>query len=143
MTLFLSEFAYLCSYKMMYLCRQIVKTNIHLVNTKINNKIMINRKLTFGGMLMAALALGMPMDAHAAKKAAKQNFAGYLFAYFEGSGNKQEHLRFAISEDAKTGMRSTITSLSSPAILSVPVAVSATLISFVVKMAAIISWLPI
>lgn len=50
---------------------------------------------------MAALALGMPMDAHAAKKAAKQNFAGYLFAYFEGSGNKQEHLRFAISEDAK------------------------------------------
>lgn len=62
---------------------------------------MINRKLTIGGMLMAALALGMPMDAHAAKKAAKQNFAGYLFAYFEGSGNKQEHLRFAISEDAK------------------------------------------
>lgn len=61
----------------------------------------MNRKLTFGGMLMAALALGMPMDAHAAKKAAKQNFAGYLFAYFEGSGNKQEHLRFAISEDAK------------------------------------------
>ena len=50
---------------------------------------------------MAALALGMPMDAHAAKKAAKQNFAGYLFAYFEGSGDKQEHLRFAISEDAK------------------------------------------
>ena len=62
---------------------------------------MINRKLTIGGMLMAALALGMPMNANAAKKAAKQNFAGYLFAYFEGSGNKQEHLRFAISEDAK------------------------------------------
>lgn len=85
----------------MYLCRQIVKTNIHLVKTNINNKIMINRKLTIGGMLMTALALGMPMNAHAAKKAAKQNFAGYLFAYFEGSGNKQEHLRFAISEDAK------------------------------------------
>lgn len=62
---------------------------------------MINRKLTIGGMLMMTLALGMPMNAHAAKKAAKQNFAGYLFAYFEGSGNKQEHLRFAISEDAK------------------------------------------
>ena len=62
---------------------------------------MINRKLTIGGMLMAALALGMPMNANAAKKAAKQNFAGYLYAYFEGSGNKQEHLRFAISEDAK------------------------------------------
>ena len=85
----------------MYLCRQIVETNIILMNTNINNKIMMNRKLTFGGMLMAALALGMPMNAHAAKKAAKQNFAGYLFAYFEGSGNKQEHLRFAISEDAK------------------------------------------
>lgn len=50
---------------------------------------------------MTALVLGMPMNAHAAKKAAKQNFAGYLFAYFEGSGDKQEHLRFAISEDAK------------------------------------------
>lgn len=62
---------------------------------------MINRKLTIGGMLMTALALGMPMNAHAAKKAAKQNFAGYLFAYFEGSGGKQEHLRFAISEDAR------------------------------------------
>lgn len=85
----------------MYLCRQIVKTNIHFMNTNINNKIMMNRKLTIGGMLMTALALGMPMNAHAAKKAAKQNFAGYLFAYFEGSGNKQEHLRFAISEDAK------------------------------------------
>ena len=58
----------------MYLCRQIVKTNIHFMNTNINNKIMMNRKLTFGGMLMAALALGMPMNAHAAKKAAKQNF---------------------------------------------------------------------
>ena len=85
----------------MYLCKQIVEINIILMNTNINNKIMMNRKLTFGGMLMAALALGMPMDAHAAKKVAKQNFAGYLFAYFEGSGNKQEHLRFAISEDAK------------------------------------------
>lgn len=62
---------------------------------------MKNRKLTIGGMLMTALALGMPMNVQAAKKAAKQNFAGYLFAYFEGSGNKQEHLRFAISEDAK------------------------------------------
>ena len=62
---------------------------------------MINRKLTIGGMLMMTLALGMPMNAHAAKKAAKQNFAGYLFAYFEGSGGKQEHLRFAISEDAR------------------------------------------
>lgn len=61
----------------------------------------MNRKLTIGGMLMMTLALGMPMNVHAAKKAAKQNFAGYLFAYFEGSGDKQEHLRFAISEDAR------------------------------------------
>lgn len=103
----------------------------------------MNRKLTIGGMLMMTLALGMPMNVHAAKKAAKQNFAGYLFAYFEGSGDKQEHLRFAISEDARTGMRSTTTNQSSPVILSVPVAVSATLISFVVKMAAITSWPPI
>ena len=30
-------------------------------------------------------------------------YAGYLFAYFEGSGDKntQEHLRFAVSEDAR------------------------------------------
>lgn len=28
-------------------------------------------------------------------------FTGYLFAYFEGSGNSQEELRFAISEDAR------------------------------------------
>ena len=31
------------------------------------------------------------------------SFAGYLFAYFEGGGDKnlQEHLRFAVSEDAQ------------------------------------------
>ena len=33
----------------------------------------------------------------------KQKFAGYLFAYFEGSGdqNLMEQLRFAVSEDAQ------------------------------------------
>ena len=32
-----------------------------------------------------------------------QTFSGYLFAYFEGGGDKnlQEQLRFAVSEDAK------------------------------------------
>ena len=59
-------------------------------------------KITFSFLLLAALAWGTPLQVSAAKKAAPNNkFAGYLFAYFEGSGNKQEHLRFAISEDAK------------------------------------------
>lgn len=53
-------------------------------------------------LLLTALAWGTPLQVSAAKKAAPNNkFAGYLFAYFEGSGNQQEHLRFAISEDAK------------------------------------------
>lgn len=59
-------------------------------------------KITFSSLLLAALAWGTPLQVSAAKKAAPNNkFAGYLFAYFEGSGNKQEHLRFAISEDVK------------------------------------------
>ena len=29
-----------------------------------------------------------------------ENFTGYLFAYFEGQGERQEHLRFALSNDA-------------------------------------------
>ena len=59
-------------------------------------------KITFSSLLLAALACGTPLQVSAAKKAATNNkFAGYLFAYFEGSGNQQEHLRFAISEDAK------------------------------------------
>lgn len=59
-------------------------------------------KITFSSLLLVALAWGTPLQVSAAKKAATNNkFAGYLFAYFEGSGNQQEHLRFAISEDAK------------------------------------------
>lgn len=59
-------------------------------------------KITFCSLLLAALAWGTPLQVSAAKKAATNNkYAGYLFAYFEGSGNQQEHLRFAISEDAK------------------------------------------
>lgn len=39
----------------------------------------------------------------AKKKVAKEMFTGYLFAYFEGGGdkNQQEQLRFAVSEDAQ------------------------------------------
>lgn len=33
-------------------------------------------------------------------KAQTDSFTGYLFAYFEGRGEQQEHLRFAISDDA-------------------------------------------
>lgn len=59
-------------------------------------------KITVSSLLLAALACGSPVQVSAAKKNATNNrFAGYLFAYFEGSGNQQEHLRFAISEDAK------------------------------------------
>lgn len=104
----------------------------------------MNKRLTISSLLLTVLACSLPMNAGTARKSVTKNkYAGYLFAYFEGSGDKQEHLRFAVSEDAKTGMRSTITSQSSPVILSVPAAVSETLISSVVKMAAIISWLPI
>ena len=61
----------------------------------------MNKNQLFSSLLLASLALGVPSNALAAKKAKKQQFSGYLFAYFEGSGDKQEHLRFAISDDAK------------------------------------------
>ena len=61
----------------------------------------MKKRLTISSLLLAALALGIPVNAWGAKKALNNKFAGYLFAYFEGSGNQQEHLRFAISEDAK------------------------------------------
>ena len=50
-----------------------------------------------------ALATLAPIQAKTVKKAAPQKYAGYLFAYFEGrgEGRLQEHLRFAVSEDAK------------------------------------------
>ena len=52
--------------------------------------------------LLAALALGsMPNIDAAAKKTANNKFAGYLFAYFEGTGYSQENLRFALSDDEK------------------------------------------
>ena len=53
--------------------------------------------------LLLALLLVIANNATAANKhRIKQKYAGYLFAYFEGKGNKQEHLRFALSRDAKT-----------------------------------------
>ena len=61
----------------------------------------MKKKQLINSLLLASLAMGIPTNALAAKKVDKQKFAGYLFAYFEGSGDKQEHLRFAISEDAK------------------------------------------
>ena len=40
-------------------------------------------------------------------KAQSQDFEGYLFAYFEGSGegNMQEQLRFAVSDDAMDSLK--------------------------------------
>ena len=50
--------------------------------------------------LMFAIAMGVKSKSQTEDK---PPFAGYLFAYFEGSGDKnlQEQLRFAVSEDAK------------------------------------------
>ncbi len=56
-------------------------------------------------LLTIALALGMlaPVQAKTVKKTTEPKYAGYIFAYFEGrgEGKLQEHLRFAVSEDAK------------------------------------------
>ena len=61
----------------------------------------MKKKQLINSLLLASLAMGIPTNALAAKKVDKQKFTGYLFAYFEGSGDKQEYLRFAISDDAK------------------------------------------
>ena len=56
-------------------------------------------------IIMAACLAAVAFNPSQARKSqnAENKFSGYLFAYFEGSGDKtkQEHLRFAISEDAK------------------------------------------
>ena len=56
-------------------------------------------------LLSVVLLLGMVLGIKAAKKenTGKPKYAGYLFAYFEGRGDKdlQEQLRFAVSEDAR------------------------------------------
>lgn len=57
--------------------------------------------------LLAITALFAMTTATTAKTGNDNNaspkYAGYIFAYFEGTGKPegQEHLRFAISEDAK------------------------------------------
>jgi len=53
---------------------------------------------TFLLAVLAVLLFSAPATAKT-----KNKFAGYLFAYFEGTGNakQQEHLRFAISKDAR------------------------------------------
>lgn len=62
----------------------------------------MNKRLTISSLLLTVLACSLPMNAGTARKSVTKNkYAGYLFAYFEGSGDKQEHLRFAVSEDAK------------------------------------------
>lgn len=52
-------------------------------------------------LVMLLFVVGL-ITVSARGKKAEENFAGYLFAYFEGRGaaNKQEQLRFAISENA-------------------------------------------
>lgn len=52
-------------------------------------------------LLTLATALCLLIPAEAKTKQVTPDYAGYLFAYFEGGGDKQEHLRFAISEDAQ------------------------------------------
>ena len=50
-----------------------------------------------------SLANGQTQTLNAKRSSLNSPYAGYLFAYFEGSGDKslQEQLRFAVSEDAK------------------------------------------
>ena len=50
-----------------------------------------------------AICAAAYLQAAKEKKQTSDDFAGYLFAYFEGGGDKnmQEHLRFAVSNDAR------------------------------------------
>ena len=52
--------------------------------------------------LLTMLVAAMMMMSCTTKSTQNLDFAGYLFAYFEGGGDphQQEQLRFAISEDA-------------------------------------------
>ena len=54
--------------------------------------------------ILLTILIGLTLGAQAVKQTVKeQPYAGYLFAYFEGGGDKnlQEQLRFAVSEDAQ------------------------------------------
>lgn len=59
----------------------------------------MKKRLTISSLLMAALAMGTPMNAGAAKKVTNNKFSGYLFAYFEGSGDKQEKWGYVLKHD--------------------------------------------
>lgn len=50
--------------------------------------------------LITTLVLCLTMTAGAQKTTRQEPFTGYLFAYFEGRGDGQEQLRFALSDDA-------------------------------------------
>ena len=54
-------------------------------------------------MIIMLLVLTLYAQAAKQKKQAEPQFTGYLFAYFEGGGDKNlmEQLRFAVSEDAQ------------------------------------------
>lgn len=63
-------------------------------------------KITNKTILAATLMLcTAAISTAGARKSHRQAspYKGYIFAYFEGTGDadKQEHLRFAVSEDAK------------------------------------------
>ena len=58
----------------------------------------MKRKQLFAALLLAA-AFGQGQDAFCTDEPDGNPFEGYLFAYFEGQGEQQEHLRFALSND--------------------------------------------
>lgn len=70
-------------------------SNIHKTLTTMDSR------KTVCSLLVASLAIFAPVGGFAAKKPSRDKFTGYLFTYFEGRGGQQEHLRFAVSKDAK------------------------------------------
>ena len=58
----------------------------------------MKRNRLFAALLLAA-TLGQGQDAFCTDEPDGKPFEGYLFAYFEGQGEQQEHLRFALSND--------------------------------------------
>lgn len=58
----------------------------------------MKRNRLFAALLLAA-TLGQGQDAFCTDEPDGNPFEGYLFAHFEGQGEQQEHLRFALSND--------------------------------------------
>ena len=58
----------------------------------------MKRNRLFAALLLTA-TLGQGQDAFCTDEPDGNPFEGYLFAYFEGQGEQQEHLRFALSND--------------------------------------------